>query len=54
MDSKTTYLIIKNTEKLERLIETNAPYEKIVKQSQKLDKYIMIQMKNINKIGVSS
>ena len=42
---------MKNTAKLEKLIETNAPYEKIVKQSQKLDKYIMIQMKDINKIG---
>lgn len=51
MNSKTVYLIMKNTAKLEKLIETNAPYEKIVKQSQKLDKYIMIQMKDINKIG---
>lgn len=54
MDSKTIYLIIKNTAKLEKLIENNAPYEKIIKQSQKLDKYIMIQMKHINKIGVSA
>lgn len=38
MDSKTIYLIIKNTAKLEKLIENNAPYEKIIKQSQKLDK----------------
>ena len=51
MESKIIYLIMKNTAKLEKLIETNAPYEKIVKQSQKLDKYIMIQMKDINKIG---
>ena len=51
MDTKIFYLIMKNTAKLEKLIETNAPYEKIVKQSQKLDKYIMIQMKDINKIG---
>lgn len=54
MDYKTVYLIMKNTAKLEKLIETNAPYEKIIKQSKKLDKYIMIQMKYINKIGVSS
>lgn len=54
MDSKTIYLIMKNTAKLEKLIETNAPYEKIIKQSKKLDKYIMIQMKHINKIGVSA
>ena len=50
MDSKTIYLIMKNTAKLEKLIETNAPYEKIIKQSQKLDKYIMIQMKYMNKV----
>ena len=40
---------MKNTAKLENLIETNAPYEKILRQSKKLDKYIMIQMKNINR-----
>jgi hypothetical protein len=49
MDSKTLYLIMKNTAKLEKLIKTNAPYEKILKQSQKLDKYIMLQMNCINK-----
>lgn len=49
MDSKIIYLIMKNTAKLEKLIESNAPYEKILKQSKKLDKYIMIQMKYINK-----
>jgi hypothetical protein len=54
MDSKLIYLILKNTAKLEQLIEADAPYEKILKQSQKLDKYIMIQMKYINKFGVSS
>lgn len=54
MDSKIIYLIMKNTAKLEKLIESNAPYEKIVRQSKKLDKYIMIQMKFMNKIGVSS
>ena len=54
MDSKTIYLIMKNTAKLEKLIETNAPYEKILKQSQKLDKYLVIQMKHINNVGVSA
>lgn len=49
MESKIIYLIMKNTAKLEKLIETNAPYEKILKQSKKLDKYIMMQMKNINR-----
>lgn len=53
MDSKIIYLIMKNKVKLEKLIEANAPYEKILKQSKKLDKYIMIQMKYINKFGVS-
>lgn len=53
MDSKIIYLIMKNKVKLEKLIETNAPYEKILKQSKKLDKYIMIQMKYINKFGVN-
>ncbi len=50
MDSKTIYLILKNTAKLEKLINSNAPYEKILRQSQKLDKYIMIQMKYMNKL----
>lgn len=50
MDSRTIYLILKNTAKLEKLIKSNAPYEKILRQSQKLDKYIMIQMKFINKL----
>lgn len=53
MDSKLIYLIMKNTAKLEKLIESNAPYEKIVRQSKKLDKYILIKMQYINKIGVS-
>lgn len=54
MDSKTIYLILKNSARLEKLIENDAPYEKILKQSQKLDKYIIIQMKYMNKIEVSS
>ena len=49
MDTKIFYLIMKNTAKLEKLVETNAPYEKILNQSKKLDKYIMIQMKNLNR-----
>ena len=48
MDTKIFYLIMKNTAKLEKLIETNAPYEKILTQSKKLDKYIMIQMKYLH------
>ena len=49
MDTKIFYLIMKNTAKLEKLVETNAPYEKILRQSKKLDKYIMIQMKYLNR-----
>mgnify|MGYP007030224148 FL=1 len=49
MDTKIFYLIMKNTAKLEKLVETNAPYEKILNQSKKLDKYIMIQMKYLNR-----
>ena len=44
MDTKIFYLIMKNTAKLEKLVETNAPYEKILTQSKTLDKYIMIQI----------
>lgn len=50
MDSKTILLILKNKAKLSKMIEEKKPYEKIVKQSQRLDKYIMKQMKSINKI----
>lgn len=53
MDSKIVYLILKHTAKLEKLIETNAPYEKILKESRILDKYILIQMNYINNIEVS-
>lgn len=54
MNSRIPYLILKNSAKLEKLIEGDAPYEKILKQSQKLDKYIIIYMKDLNNIGVSS
>lgn len=37
---------------LEKMIATDTPYEEIVEQSQKLDKYIVIEMKHINKIRV--
>lgn len=50
MDSNIMLLIFKNKAKLSKLIEQNAPYEKILKQSQKLDNYIMIQMKYMNKV----
>ena len=54
MDSKIILLILKNRAKLEKLIENDAPYEKIIKQSQLLDKYIIIQMNYMNKIGFGS
>lgn len=50
MDYNVTLLILKNRAKLEKLIIQNAPYNKILSQSKKLDKYIMIQMKLINKV----
>ena len=53
MKSNIPYLILKKSAKLNKLIENNAPYEKILKQSQKLDKYIIIYMKDLNNIGVS-
>ena len=53
MKSNIPYLILKNSAKLNKLIENNAPYEKILKQSPKLDKYIIIYMKDLNNIGVS-
>ena len=54
MNSNIPYLILKNSAKLEKLIKSNVPYEKILNQSQKLDKYIIIYMKDFNKIRVSS
>lgn len=40
MPTKVLLQIDKNKRKLHYLIEKDAPYEKIVKQSQKLDNYI--------------
>lgn len=48
MKSNIPYLILRNSARLEKLIESNAPYKKILKQSQKLDKYIIIYMKDLN------
>lgn len=53
MDPKIILLIFKNKSKLERLIENNAPYEKILKQSQLLDKYLTIQIKYMSEKGAS-
>ena len=50
MDSKVVLFIAKNKAKLYKMIEQNAPYDKIVHQSQILDKYIIQQINEINKI----
>ena len=50
MDYKIDYLILTNSAKLKNLIESKAPYEKVLKQSKKLDKYIIIKMKCINEM----
>lgn len=42
------YLRIKNTAKLEKLIKENAPYKKILKQSQIVDEYINLEIKLMN------
>ena len=52
MDSNIPLLILKNSIKLNKLIESNAPYKKILIQSRKLDKYIMIKMNYMNKTRV--
>ncbi len=44
-DFKLTLLIMRNKSRLESLITKGASYEKILKQSQKLDKYISMKMK---------
>lgn len=40
-----TLAIVKNRLKLEKMISSNEDYSKILKQSQKLDKFINIEMK---------
>lgn len=40
-------LILKNRAKLEHMIKIGAPYGKILKQSQLLDKYINEKMKRL-------
>jgi len=50
MDLKLQLLIEKNKNKLEKMIESREPYEKIVEQSQLLDKYILLGFKAINQL----
>lgn len=42
-----TLLRLKHTAKLEKLIKQNADYNKILKESRRVDKYIVIEMRNI-------
>lgn len=44
----TDTLLNYHKRKLEQLIKNGEPYEKILKQSQILDEYINIKMKEIN------
>lgn len=50
MDLKLQLLIKKNRHKLTRMIEDGQPYEKIVEQSQLLDKYILLGFKALNQL----
>lgn len=54
MNSNVIYLKLKNLAKLEKLIKANAPYEKILKQNQIVDKYVQIQLNSMIKKEVSS
>ena len=49
MNFRNDTLLIINRARLEKLIKDNAPYDKILKQSKKLDKYIYIEMNYINR-----
>ena len=52
MESKIILLILKNKARLSKMIKDNAPYEKIVKLSQILDKYIIKQINAMNKVKI--
>lgn len=47
MNYKIELLIIKNRAKLEQMIREDCEYRKIVKQSQLLDKYINMKMREL-------
>ena len=49
MNYKTELLIIRNRAKLEQMIREDYEYNKIVKQSQRLDKYLNIKMRELVK-----
>lgn len=48
MKKSKTLLKLKNIAKLESMITQGADYETILKQSQKIDKYIVEEMQKIN------
>lgn len=50
MKLKLHFLIEKNRDKLTKMIERKEPYEKILKQSQLLDKYILLGFKAMNQL----
>lgn len=50
VELRNNLLLLKNRAKLEKMILEEKPYSEIVKQSQLLDKYVMQQIKIINKI----
>ena len=50
MDSKLQLLIENNRDKLTKMIEDGQSYEKIVEQSQLLDKYVLLGFKIINQL----
>lgn len=50
MNKKIQLLINKNRDKLTKMIEKNEPYEKIVKQSQLLDQYILLAFNSMNNL----
>lgn len=49
MNYKLELLIIRNRAKLEQMIREDCEYNKIVKQSQRLDKYLNIKMRELVK-----
>lgn len=49
MNYKLELLIIKNRAKLEQMIREESDYKKIVKQSQRLDKYLNLKMRELVK-----
>lgn len=49
MNYKLELLIIRNRAKLEQMIREDYDYNKIVKQSQRLDKYLNLKMRELVK-----